>query len=148
VRLYLDACCLNRPFDEQVQLRVRLETQAVMHILEACSEGRHTLVAAMALEVEIGQTPNPERRENVRLLIGHASLHVKHSQEIDRRSAELVALAFGNMDAYHVASAESGGCDRLITTDDRFLKCAARHASRLSVTITNPVQLIAEASFL
>ena len=27
MRVYLDNCCYNRPFDEQAQLRVRLETE-------------------------------------------------------------------------------------------------------------------------
>lgn len=32
MRVYLDNCCYNRLFDEQVQLRVRLETEAKMEI--------------------------------------------------------------------------------------------------------------------
>ena len=28
MRVYLDNCCYNRPYDEQVQLRIRLETEA------------------------------------------------------------------------------------------------------------------------
>ena len=32
MRVYLDNCCYNRPFDEQVQLRVRLETEAKMEV--------------------------------------------------------------------------------------------------------------------
>ena len=32
MRVYLDNCCYNRPFDEQAQLRVRLETEAKMEV--------------------------------------------------------------------------------------------------------------------
>ena len=32
MRVYLDNCCYNRPFDEQVQLSVRLETEAKMEV--------------------------------------------------------------------------------------------------------------------
>jgi hypothetical protein len=32
MRVYLDNCCYNSPFDEQAQLRVRLETEAKMEI--------------------------------------------------------------------------------------------------------------------
>ena len=32
MRVYLDNCCYNRPFDEQTQLKVRLETEAKMEI--------------------------------------------------------------------------------------------------------------------
>jgi hypothetical protein len=28
--LYLDVCCLKRPFDDQAQPRIRIETEAVL----------------------------------------------------------------------------------------------------------------------
>jgi hypothetical protein len=31
--IYLDVCCLNRPFDDQTQERIRLEAEAVLRIL-------------------------------------------------------------------------------------------------------------------
>ena len=34
MKVYLDACCLNRPFDDQGQPRVHLETEAISLILE------------------------------------------------------------------------------------------------------------------
>jgi predicted nucleic acid-binding protein len=139
---------LNRPFDEQDQQRVRLETQAVLHILESCRIGRHQFVSSAALNVENAQTPNPERRHNVGILIDLANAHIDHTPEIDRRAAELFAMGFGKLDAYHVANAEAGGCDRLVTTDDKFLKQASRAADRLRIRISNPVQLIAEEGFL
>ena len=33
MKIYLDACCLNRPFDDQSQDRVRLEAEAILLIL-------------------------------------------------------------------------------------------------------------------
>ena len=32
LRVYLDNCCFNRPFDNQLQPRIRFETQAKLHI--------------------------------------------------------------------------------------------------------------------
>lgn len=32
-RMYLDNCCLSRPFDDQTQDRIRLETEAILLIL-------------------------------------------------------------------------------------------------------------------
>ena len=32
-QIYFDACCLNRPFDDQRQPRVRLEAEAISHLL-------------------------------------------------------------------------------------------------------------------
>jgi hypothetical protein len=32
MRVYLDNCCYNRPYDNQSQLRISLETQAKLYI--------------------------------------------------------------------------------------------------------------------
>lgn len=39
MRIYLDNCCFNRPFDNQSQLRVRLETEAKLWIQERVAAG-------------------------------------------------------------------------------------------------------------
>jgi hypothetical protein len=36
VKVYLDVSCLNRPFDNQGQARIRLEAEATALILEEC----------------------------------------------------------------------------------------------------------------
>ena len=33
-KIYLDVCCLNRPFDAQSQPRIRLETEVTTEVLE------------------------------------------------------------------------------------------------------------------
>jgi hypothetical protein len=39
MRIYLDVCCLSRPFDNQSQERVRLESEAVLMILHRIETG-------------------------------------------------------------------------------------------------------------
>ena len=39
MRLYLDACCFNRPFDDLSQIRIRLEAEAVEWIREESRSG-------------------------------------------------------------------------------------------------------------
>ncbi|MGH2585054.1 MAG: hypothetical protein ACRDJE_09075 [Dehalococcoidia bacterium] len=36
MRIYFDVCCLNRPFDDQRQERVRLETEALLIAFGRC----------------------------------------------------------------------------------------------------------------
>ena len=38
-KIYLDVCCLNRPFDDQTQARIRLEAEAILMILAQCETG-------------------------------------------------------------------------------------------------------------
>jgi len=53
MKIYLDTCCLNRPFDDQSQERIRLETEAMMIILARLSRKEWTWLGSQALEIEI-----------------------------------------------------------------------------------------------
>ena len=39
MRVYLDNCCYNRPFDDQSQLKVRLETEAKLFVQQLMRTG-------------------------------------------------------------------------------------------------------------
>lgn len=39
MRVYLDNCCYNRPFDDQSQLKVRLETEAKLFVQQPMRTG-------------------------------------------------------------------------------------------------------------
>lgn len=57
-----NTCCLNRPFDDQSQARIRLESEAVLQIIAHCMNGRIQWMASDVLDYEIGQMSNVERR--------------------------------------------------------------------------------------
>lgn len=42
--IYLDICCFNRPFDDQTQLLIQLQTEAKLAVQDAIRTGRHQLV--------------------------------------------------------------------------------------------------------
>jgi hypothetical protein len=79
-------------------------------------------------------------------VLNQAEVWIPHSPAIDQRVLQLRPLGFHEFDAYHVASAEAGGCDRLVTCDDRFLKTPRRHAAIIGVTVTDPISLVAEVN--
>jgi hypothetical protein len=39
MRIYLDNCCFNRPFDNQTQLKIHLETEAKLFIQQEIING-------------------------------------------------------------------------------------------------------------
>lgn len=39
MRIYLDVCCLNRPFDDQTQIRIHLEAEAILSIIQSVDDG-------------------------------------------------------------------------------------------------------------
>jgi len=48
--VYLDNCCYNRPFDEQVSAAIRLETDAKLHIQELIRTGELKLCWSFVLD--------------------------------------------------------------------------------------------------
>jgi len=146
IHIYLDACCLNRPFDDQTQARIRLEAEAVILILMRCEAGDWEWIGSEVLDWEIGQTPDPERRRRVGLLAVHIHRSVPVGpSEIDR-AQELETWGIAAYDALHLACAESGGADVLLTTDDKLLRRSAARASDLHVRVANPLTWLREVS--
>ena len=143
-KVYLDACCLNRPFDDQTQARIRLESEAVLLILTRVETGLLSWVASEVLHYEIMKTPDPERRLRVSLLADTAQAMALVEQDVEDRAAHLESLGFRAFDALHLACAEGGGADVLLTTDDRLLSLSRRSAAQLHIRVENPLTWLRE----
>lgn len=142
--IYLDVCCLNRPFDDQTQERIRLESEAILLILTRCQSHEWQLLSSEAVDYEISRISDEERREKVVLLSSLAESKVTVTESVERHAMELEGLGFRAYDALHLACAEEGGADVLLTTDDRFLRRAERHDSILKARVENPVLWLLE----
>ncbi len=144
MRLYLDACCYNRPFDDPAVARNHLEAEAVVAILSHVQEGTWTLVGGSPLEQELGAIRDANRREAVMAMLSAQDESIVVGQTEYDRSVELMRLGFRRLDSLHVACAESARCDVLLTTDDQLLRKGARHADRLRVEVRNPLDWLLE----
>ena len=144
MRLFLDACALNRPFDDRGQPRIYVETVAVLTIISEIRDGKHQLITSDSLELEVVRNPDIGRREAVTELLHLASHRVTIGEREAERVRELLALAFRVFDALHLACAESGGVERFLTSDDGLLRAARRAAQRLHVRVANPLAWVAE----
>jgi predicted nucleic acid-binding protein len=120
-KIYLDVCCLNRPFDQQSQPRIRLETEAILEIINYCQIGTWTLITSNALDAEISQTPKAERIENVKKILSIAKIKVLSGDWLKQRAYQLQKLGFSSYDAAHIASAERASADIFLSTDDRLV---------------------------
>ena len=63
--IYLDVCCLNRPFDDQTQARIRLESEAILQIMGYCQSGEWEIVNSTVLESEIARISDETKKEQV-----------------------------------------------------------------------------------
>jgi predicted nucleic acid-binding protein len=145
MRIYLDVCCLNRPFDDQTQDRIRLESEALLLILKRLRIGEWTWVGSEVIEYEIQQAPDSARRQRVSMVARHAGGRVRINDAIVDRARELERLGFGPYDALHLSCAEAGRADLFLTTDDRLVRMARRHAKELALRVENPLAWIEEA---
>ena len=144
VKIYLDNCCLNRPFDDQTQVRVRLESEAVLLILSRIEQGEWSWIGSDALTDEIEQTPDFGRRSRLQVVAGYVQDVVEIEEPELERAKELQKLGFQGYDALHIACAESAKAEVFLTTDDRLLKLAKRLSKKLFVMVENPLVWLEE----
>jgi predicted nucleic acid-binding protein len=144
VQIYLDVCCLNRPFDDQTQDRIHLEAEAVLLILTHAESGRWQWIGSEVLDYEIEQTPNPERKLRVKLLTTMVARTVPVEATAEARARELEEMGFHALDALHLSCAESGGAEVLLTTDDRLIRLAGRFSDELRIRVANPLRWLQE----
>jgi hypothetical protein len=143
-RIYLDVCCLNRPFDDQRQDRIRLEAEAVLLILRRCEAGAWQWLSSAVVEEEVNNTPSHERRARVRQMLSGAHGTIALTDTSIARAQVLKAMGFRTYDALHPACAEEATVDIFLTTDDRVLRIATRHAAQLQVRVANPLAWLLE----
>jgi predicted nucleic acid-binding protein len=139
MRIYLDACCLNRLTDDQAQLRIRHEAEAVELILRRMRSGKIHWVSSEALVDEIDRNPDVERRLENAALLALSSESVEVDDVIASRGAVLQMAGYGAYDALHLACAEAARVDVLLTTDDGFIRRASRGAGEPLVLVMNPL---------
>jgi hypothetical protein len=58
MKIYLDTCSLHRPLDSKTQIRIALESEAILGILTLCESGSLELVSSEVLIFEVEQNPN------------------------------------------------------------------------------------------
>jgi len=142
MKVYLDMCALKRPFDDQSQGRIAMETQAVMRVLGAFSAGALELCNSPALVFENQQNPNPQRRARTATLLASFGNPSAATDPIFERAEEVRDLGFPDLDALHIAFAEDQEADYFITADDELLK--RREQANLRTKIVDPIELVGE----
>jgi predicted nucleic acid-binding protein len=137
MQLYIDLNCFNRPFDNQSQERIRLETEAVYAILQRIIQGEDTLVWSWVMTYENDKHPISERRDEIAVWERRAVLSVAIDSNLQERARYLAQQGLPALDAAHLASAEAGEAEVILTCDDVFL----RRVRRLTVAlrVMNPV---------
>ena len=145
MRIYLDNGCLQRPFDDQTQPRIRVETEAVLAVLATVQAGEHSLLGSEALEYEISRILDESRRDEILSVLTLATERLRVDDTV-----EALALAFEQqgvraMDAVHLALASTAGADFFCTCDDKLFQ-KAQALSGLTCKVTTLLGLVPEVT--
>jgi predicted nucleic acid-binding protein len=122
VKIYLDNSVLNRPYDDQRQPRVWLETICFVMILQMAEAGGVELIRSTFHILENDESRAVERREWVEACLNLASHTARITAEMEHRARELAAAGLKPLDAAHLAAAEGEAADFFITCDDQLIR--------------------------
>lgn len=143
MKIYLDLCAIQRPLDTPNQIRIILESEAVLGIIAFCDIGQIELISSEVLLYEGEQSSLPVRKEHTLAVLAKAKGVVNITEKEKSRAAELLSFDIKPLDALHIALAESGSADYFCTCDDKLLR-NVKKAKDLTLKVVNPVELIQE----
>lgn len=139
LKLYLDNCCFNRPFDDQTQLKIHLEAQAKLYVQQKILNNDFDLVWSYILEYENQQNPFEIRKNSIILWKELSSENIIESESIVQYAESLLTKGIKVKDALHIACAVSANCDYFLTTDKKLLNTPVSE-----IKIISPVEFITE----
>ena len=139
IRIYLDNCVYNRPFDNQTQIKVALESDAKRHIQRLIIEGKIELAYSFVNRFENSKSPYPHNQNTIAAFLTNATKYVDHNYGfvVRRRAEEIIETGVKTKDAYHIACAIVSESNYLISTDRRLLKYQTQE-----IIICDPIRFL------
>ncbi|WP_428355406.1 PIN domain protein [Methyloprofundus sp.] len=143
MKIYLDNCCFNRPFDDQSQLRILLESEAKLRIQENIRSGTFELIWSYILDYENSTNPFRERREQILKWRTYSNEDIAESRDVLNIATMIMKHGVKKMDSLHLACAIKANADYFLTTDDGVIKKAIHIQN---IQIVDPIGFIKEVS--
>lgn len=141
MRIYLDNCCYNRPYDSQESFIISMETRAKLHIQSEINMGKYELVCSYMLDYENSKNPDLMKRNAIAQYQDKSSsfyVPIQRRSELQKKINEIMEYHIAYKDASHLACAIYADCDYLLTTDIRF----QRRYKGNEIIILNPIEFI------
>ncbi|HQI41654.1 MAG TPA: hypothetical protein PK195_08820 [Ignavibacteriaceae bacterium] len=137
-KLYFDVCTLCRPFDNQNNMRIRLETDAYYLILNNIQKKIYEMIISPMHFKEIESIEDIKEKIQIIHILDANGKEVRYNyNKAKERANELISKNFGIADSVHLAFAEQSS-DYLITCDDKFLKRSQR--IKTEVEVLSPIK--------
>lgn len=140
MKIYLDNCCFNRPYDEQLYATIRLESEAKLFVQEKIHNGSISLVWSFILDFENNANPYDNQKESIAEWKQISCENVTAEMAVLERARDVATIyRVKPKDAIHIASAIVAHCDYFLTTDRQLLK---KVSSLKEIRTINPIDFI------
>ncbi|MCL1820592.1 MAG: hypothetical protein FWG36_08070 [Oscillospiraceae bacterium] len=140
IKIYLDNCCYNRPFDDLSQKNIENEAIAKMFIQSLIKYKSIELYSSFMLLYEISMNPFEKNKEHILHFVNeYSAFHVGNEKknEILTISREIMETGIKYKDSVHLACSIAAKCDYFVTTDKRLLNCKTER-----IGIVNPIEFV------
>ena len=137
MRIYLDMCSLQRPLDDAIQLRVRVEAEAIVSVLAFCQAGKAELITSDALLFEASACPDRRTR--------NMNVPIRPLNEVNHHAIRLLTEQIGLADTFRFINQFTTGQGNYteerearfgnLTLDEIVSAINAKHLSKL---VTDP----------
>lgn len=148
VRIYLNSCVYNRPFDDyQMDEKIFVEAMAFYVVLHWVENNKIQLISSDALLYECEQIIDTERKRRVRTYLKRAIHFVELSEQIIERARIINSYGFKSIDALHIAMAESGLAEYFVTCDNSIIKRGKALQDKLKVKVYGILEFLTEVIY-
>ena len=144
MRLYFDICCYSRLYDDQTQVKIYMESEAILNIFNISKQKNDDIVGSPALDLEIDQIDNIEKREKIKYFYNQMITEkIDYTENVLARVKNLSEQTkIKTLDSFHLSFAENSKVDVLLTTDTKFEKACAK--LDLKIKVSNPLKYLLE----
>ena len=135
MKIYMDVCCLCRPFDDFTSpdgKRIRQEAEAVETIFKLAKSKDWTILLSTIIEDEVSNLSNPKKANGATTFYPLMNKCDTLVHNIGDRATYFQTHGARNHDSLHLSLAESAA-DVFLTTDDTLLKIATNADTRIEV---------------
>jgi len=148
LNIYLDLNNYYRVFDDQTQLRIKMEANAVNKIFEFVDSARFQLCGSFVLEYENNKNNSLKNKLHVQVIFSKWTFYIKFDVQVIEMAKKIIKLSSaGIYDALHLSCASLNNCKYFITCDDRFIRTINASFEQLA-GIIGPIKIINPCDFI
>lgn len=149
MNIYLDMNVYYRPFDDQSQPRIELESKAIEIVFRLMERWQYKVFWSYMLEYENSSNQFKEESEDIKAIADIiCSNIIEWNESIDETAKIIVEKSNAkNKDALHLACAINTGCEYFITCDNKFIRTINYNREDLqnilgTIKLVNPVDFV------